>query len=127
MLGLGSSFMTLRLSNLLLALTLVVSWLAATVQADSSLGTDAPGPSADSGGDSTAYNAAGASGSNGGLSKTAQIAIGVVVGVIGIAASMLPRKASYTLSITLDIDIYLHLLHSCRRYYFLLPKKEEVG
>ncbi|EED16420.1 conserved hypothetical protein [Talaromyces stipitatus ATCC 10500] len=73
-------------SSQLLALALVASWLAITVQADSSLGTDAPGSSPNSGGPSTAYNDAGASGSNGGLSKTAQIAIGVVVGTIGLGA-----------------------------------------
>lgn len=74
---------TTQPSSQLLAWTLVVSCLAATVRGDSSVGTDAPGTNPDSG-PTTAYNEAGASGSNGGLSKTAQIVIGVVVGVIGL-------------------------------------------
>lgn len=76
----------LQPSNQLLALALVASCLTATVQADSSVGTDAPGSNPDSG-PTTAYNEAGASGSNGGLSKTAQIVIGVVVGIVGLGAS----------------------------------------
>jgi hypothetical protein len=80
---------TLQPSSHLLAWALVASCLAATVLADSSVGTDAPGSSPNSG-PTTAYNEAGASGSNGGLSKTAQIVIGVVVGVVGLGASMFP-------------------------------------
>uniref|UniRef100_A0A093VI48 Mid2 domain-containing protein n=1 Tax=Talaromyces marneffei PM1 TaxID=1077442 RepID=A0A093VI48_TALMA len=70
-------------SSQLLACALVVSCLAATVQANSSSGTDAPGTNPASG-PTTAYNEAGASGNNGGLSKLAQIVIGVVIGVIGL-------------------------------------------
>jgi len=72
-------------SSLFLALALVASCLPVTVQADSSVGTDAPGTNPNNG-PTTAYNDAGASGSNGGLSKTAQIVIGVVVGVVGLGA-----------------------------------------
>jgi hypothetical protein len=90
-------------SSQLLAWTLVASCLAATVQGDSSAGTDAPGTNPDSG-PTTAYNEAGASGSNGGLSKTAQIVIGVVVGVVGLGASKFPsKKPCYT--------------HSCSNYW----------
>lgn len=68
-----------------LAVALVASYLIVNVKADSGRGTDAPGTNTNSG-PTTAYNEAGASGSNGGLSVTAQIAIGVVVGVIGLGA-----------------------------------------
>lgn len=77
---------SLQPSRQLLALALVASCLAGTVQADTGVGNDAPGSNPDNG-PTTAYNAAGASGSNGGLSKTAQIVIGVVVGVVGLGAS----------------------------------------
>lgn len=78
-------------SSQLLALALVASCLAVTVQANSGVGTDAPGSNPDNG-PTTAYNEAGASGSNSGLSKTAQIVIGVVVGVIGLGAGRCPLE-----------------------------------
>lgn len=91
----------LRISPSGPALALVVSLLLSSgVQADNPHGTDAPDtPGTSTSGDdgsSSADNAAGASGSNGGLSKTAQIVIGVVVGVVCLAASMYQRLPHFT-------------------------------
>ncbi|QKX53707.1 uncharacterized protein TRUGW13939_00787 [Talaromyces rugulosus] len=84
-----SQFLPLRISPSNPALALVVSLLLSSgVRADNNHGTDAPDTPGTSSGDSgsSADNAAGASGSNGGLSKTAQIVIGVVVGAVCLAA-----------------------------------------
>ncbi|KAH8700171.1 hypothetical protein BGW36DRAFT_123954 [Talaromyces proteolyticus] len=72
--------------NLVLALVASFVWLIPEALADSSLGTDAPGTPSSSNGASSADNTAGASGDNGGLSKSAQIVIGVVVGVVSMGA-----------------------------------------
>lgn len=117
-------------SSQLLACALVVSCLAATVQANSSSGTDAPGTNPASG-PTTAYNEAGASGNNGGLSKLAQIVIGVVIGVIGLGTSKLPSKKFIrhmpSLVRPLQHGLITTLLYSRRCHCILLSKEEEVG
>jgi hypothetical protein len=92
-------FLPLRISLSNPALALVVSLLLSSgVRADNTHGTDAPdtpGTTSGDDGSSSADSTAGASGSNGGLSKTAQIVIGVVVGVVCLAASMYKKLACF--------------------------------
>ncbi|OKL56452.1 hypothetical protein UA08_08222 [Talaromyces atroroseus] len=75
-------FMISQPLNLDLTLALVAILLVTTVQADNGLGTDAPAPVTDIQPSTTAAS----TGGNGGLSKTAKIVIGVVVGMVGISA-----------------------------------------
>lgn len=122
----------LQLSRQLLASTLLLHYFFTEVRADTSKGSDAPGPSPNNGGPTTAYNDAGASGSNGGLSVTAQIVIGVVVGSVGLAASMfcffsVPLLTQMERSFPqnkIRADMFVES-HGC--YHVLYPQKEKLG
>lgn len=124
----------LRISPSNPALVLAVSLiLSSGVRADNTHGTDAPDtPGTSTSGDdgsSSADNAAGASGSNGGLSKTAQIVIGVVVGVVCLAASMYKKRLAPVSTQNKTIQHESNIFFLCSRFRcMVLPaEKTTVG